>query len=143
MIRARAPAVAVITLTAASSPPAAAPPFAISLSPCVVGGVSGECGSISVVENRTTHQGRRIDIHAMVIRADTGPAREAVFMFSGGPGTGSTQMASVADRWARPIRQTLDIVLVDQRGTGDSHPLPCPSTAIEDPASIFGHVYDA
>ena len=83
-----------------------------------------------------------IDIRVMVIRADVQPVREAVFMLSGGPGTGSTTMAPVAEGWARPVRASMDVVLIDQRGTGASHPLECPSPAQTDPATIFGHLYD-
>jgi pimeloyl-ACP methyl ester carboxylesterase len=144
MIGVRAALLSIITLAAACSGSHPAEPArpTIALSPCTVEGVDGECGSISVFENRSTNTGRRIDIRAMVLRANVPSPREAVFMFSGGPGTGSTLMAPVADGWARVIRESLDVVLVDQRGTGASHPLPCPSNAETDPASIFGHVYD-
>jgi pimeloyl-ACP methyl ester carboxylesterase len=114
----------------------------MALAPCVVLNVAGECGVLRVFENRASQQGRMIDVRVMVIRADSMPAREAVFMLSGGPGTGSTSMAPAADRWARPVRASMDVVLIDQRGTGASHPLACPSPAQTDPAVIFGHLFD-
>jgi pimeloyl-ACP methyl ester carboxylesterase len=104
--------------------------------------VAGECGFLRVFENRVSQQGRMIDLRVMVVRADSRPAREAVFMLSGGPGTGSTTMAPMAEGWARPVRASMDVVLIDQRGTGASHPLECPSEAQTDPAAIFGHLYD-
>jgi pimeloyl-ACP methyl ester carboxylesterase len=119
-----------------------APVSPLALAPCVVRGVAGECGFLRVFENRASQQGRMIDIRVMVIRADSKPAREAVFMLSGGPGTGSTTMAPVADGWARPVRASMDVVLIDQRGTGASHPLECPSPAQTNPAAIFGHWED-
>ena len=100
-----------------------------------------ECGTLRVFENRTTNRGRHIDINFIVLRADRQPAREAVFMFAGGPGGGSTSMAGIANGWARPIRDAWDVVLVDQRGTGKSHPLPCPQGSTTDPAAGFGHIY--
>ena len=127
---------------APSSNPSAAPVSPLVLTPCVVSDVAGECGMLRVFENRASRAGRMIDIRVMVIRADSRPAREAVFMLSGGPGTGSTTMAPAADRWARPVRASMDVVLIDQRGTGASHPLECPSPAQTDPATIFGHLYD-
>ena len=124
-----------------SAPPAVAVP-PLALAPCVVRDVAGECGILRVLENRASPQGRMIDIRVMVIRADSRPAREAVFMLSGGPGTGSTSMAPVAAGWARPVRTSMDVVLIDQRGTGASHPLECPSEAQADPVAIFGHWQD-
>lgn len=100
-----------------------------------------ECGDLTVFENRVTRQGRQIKIHFMVFRADQQPAHEAVFMFGGGPGEGSTSMAGTANGWARPVRATMDIVLVDQRGTGSSNPLPCIFGSPQNPAIGFGAMY--
>ena len=51
-------------------------------------------------------------------------------------------MAGAAFGWLQPLRATLDIVFVDQRGTGQSHPLQCSSAGDSDPAAVFGHVFD-
>ena len=126
--------------TPASRPPVQAAP--LNLAPCVISDVAGECGFLRVREDRASQQGRMISVRVMVIRADAQPAREAVFMLSGGPGTGSTTMAPMAEGWARPVRASMDVVLIDQRGTGQSHPLECPSPAQTNPAAIFGHLYD-
>ena len=87
------------------------------------GFVSLECGSIDVFEDRSAHAGRRLTIHYGVARATSPGARDAVFVFAGGPGQGSLAMAPSADGWLQPLRQSLDLVFVDQRGTGRSHPL--------------------
>jgi|SRR5579864_4218919 len=125
----------------------AGPPAAVAygpLQPCEAGQGRGatpaECGTVTVFENRTTHHGRTITIHFMVIRNDNGPSREALFMFAGGPGQGSIASFGAAG-WARPVRSTMDIVLVDQRGSGQSHPLNCETTPATDPAGSFGHMY--
>ena len=114
------------------------------LGPCAGGrgGAPTECGRLTVFENRAARSGRRIDIHFMVIRADQPGVRRASFLFAGGPGQGSTMMAPLANGWARPLRATQDIVMVDQRGTGRSHPLHCPFNREADPAAAFGHVFD-
>ena len=53
-------------------------------------------------------------------------APEPLFIVAGGPGLGaSTFYTGVAPAFAR-IRRNHDIVIVDQRGTGKSHPLNCP-----------------
>jgi pimeloyl-ACP methyl ester carboxylesterase len=101
-----------------------------------------ECGRLTVFENRAARRGRQIDIHFKVVRADRPGARQALFLFAGGPGQGSTIMAAAADGWARPVRVTHDIVLVDQRGTGRSHPLDCDFNPEANPAAAFGHVFN-
>jgi pimeloyl-ACP methyl ester carboxylesterase len=142
MTRSVSTLLATVLLAACTRTPAEPPPR-LSLAPCAVREVAGECGSLPVFENRQTRRGRTIDIRVMVLRAvDAVAASSAVFMFSGGPGTGSTQMAAAGNWWARPLRNSMDIVLVDQRGTGASHPLACPSPALVDPPAVFGHVYD-
>jgi pimeloyl-ACP methyl ester carboxylesterase len=44
---------------------------------------------------------------------------------AGGPGQGASGMAGAAARYFRQVRRHRDIVLVDLRGTGASHPLRC------------------
>lgn len=112
------------------------------MQPCAVHGEPVECGVVSVFEDRAAARGRTIDVHFVVARANQTPAREAVFLFAGGPGEGSTDMAGGAAGWLRPLRASLDLVFVDQRGTGQSHPLSCPSALDAHPASVFGHVFD-
>jgi len=116
-----------------------------SLRPCEVGfgpdATAGECGVLTVPENRATRRGRTIDIHYGILRADRQPAREALLMFAGGPGESSLDvMGSVG--WSRPVRASMDILLVEQRGTGQSHPLDCDSNVSSDPAASFGHIFD-
>jgi pimeloyl-ACP methyl ester carboxylesterase len=51
-------------------------------------------------------------------------------------------MAGEAYGWLRPVRRSLDVVAMDQRGTGGSHPLNCGANAAARPAAAFGHVFD-
>src|SRR5262249_30638421 len=58
----------------------------------------------------------------------TGPnvAPDPVFFIAGGPGQSAVAVATTAGpRFGAELRGQRDIVLVDQRGTGDSHPLKC------------------
>lgn len=116
----------------------------VVLQPCTYGrdNSPAQCGRLTVFENREALRGRRIDIHFMVIRADQPGTRRALFLFAGGPGQGSTMMAPLASGWAKPLRAAQDIVMVDQRGTGRSHPLDCQFNRDTDPAAAFGHVFD-
>jgi len=97
------------------------------LKPCKVEGLKEEvlCGSLSVWENRTTKAGRRIDLNVVVVPAQSpNPAPDPVFYINGGPGYGSTGAAGLA-QFLADVHKQRDFVLVDQRGTGKSHPLHC------------------
>ena len=81
------------------------------------------CGSYEVPENRAKPGGRKIKLNLMVVPAvepATPPA--AMFLLAGGPGEGA-----VADMQglALQFRQKRDVVLVDQRGAGESNRLTC------------------
>jgi len=103
---------------------------------------SAECGVLTVWENRDAGAGRRIGIRYMVLRASRQPAEEApVFLLAGGPGQGGTGLAGLARGALSPVRETRDIVLVDQRGTGGSAPQLCRSDAAGNPAVAFGHLF--
>jgi pimeloyl-ACP methyl ester carboxylesterase len=114
----------------------------VRLEVCSAGDVAARCGSIRVFENRAARRGRTIDVHFVVVPASRGPARGAVFLFAGGPGEAGSDLAAGANGWTEPLRQSNDLVYVDQRGTGQSHPLQCPSTAAANAAAAFGHVFD-
>jgi pimeloyl-ACP methyl ester carboxylesterase len=97
------------------------------LAPCTIPGVTEKllCGTYPVWENRTTRQGRKIDLHIVVVPAlDKNPAPDPIFLFAGGPGD-STGHAAGGMASARELRTRRDIVLVDQRGSGASHRLDC------------------
>jgi pimeloyl-ACP methyl ester carboxylesterase len=100
---------------------------AITLQPCELRGAPGaKCGTLEVFENRAARKGRKISINVVVLPA-TSTTREPdpLFYFAGGPGSGATEDApGIAQAFAR-IRDHRDLVFVDQRGTGKSHPLDC------------------
>ena len=129
-------ALTIATSTCGETPPSPPP------APCTAeGGLPAECGAIRAFENRTTRRGRQIDVKYVVLRATPGPATGAVFLLAGGPGTASTALAPWAAGWMQPLRASLDMVFVDQRGTGGSHPLKCESDLEPDPALAFGHIF--
>lgn len=87
------------------------------------------CNAFEVPENRADPHGRRIRLKLAVIRSDAGDAakKDMVAMLAGGPGQAATEsFASTA--WYRSILKHRHVVLLDQRGTGGSHPLSCPET---------------
>lgn len=127
------------------TPEAAAP--AVALEPCELPGYEGpaRCGRLEVLEDRQGRAGREIGLRLAVLPA-TGeaPAKEPVFFVSGGPGQGAVPLAGLVGRLLAQAHSQHDLVLVDLRGTGGSHPLHCrlPGSD-EDPAAYLGEQFPA
>jgi len=120
-------------------------PLALSACSGGRGGAGAECGSLTVPENRSVKGGRQIPINIIVLRATKsgGPgAKHALFLLAGGPGQGSTAMLGTANGFLQSLRPEMDMVLMDQRGTGGSNPLSCATDIDVNPAAAFGHVRD-
>jgi pimeloyl-ACP methyl ester carboxylesterase len=99
----------------------------IHLAPCSIHGVDlqTECGTVRVFENRATKTGRTIDLKVVRIpAASTVAAADPVFLLVGGPGQSAVSTADDL-RELRDTNRDRAVVLVDQRGTGDSNPLNC------------------
>lgn len=92
------------------------------------GGVTAECGTLTVYENRDTNDGRTINLDIAVLTA-TGSSSvvqpDPLFLLAGGPGQAATEVYPNAAFLFEEINRTRDIVLVDQRGTGDSNGFAC------------------
>src|SRR5262245_62416358 len=85
------------------------------------------CGRFRVVENRHTRAGRMIDLNIVVLPAfDQKTKAEPVFDLAGGPGVASTTGAMFYATQGKEYRRRHDVVLVDQRGTGNSNRLSIP-----------------
>jgi pimeloyl-ACP methyl ester carboxylesterase len=110
----------------------ASAPAPLVLSPCRLEHPSGlasleaECGHLTVPENRGVSGGRQLKLFvARIPSLSRKHAPEPLFVLAGGPGLGAgTFYTSASAAFAR-IRRDHDIVIVDQRGTGKSHPLNC------------------
>jgi pimeloyl-ACP methyl ester carboxylesterase len=63
------------------------------------------------------------------------PEPDPLFILAGGPGQGASDTAPVLMPLLERIRRDRDVVFVDQRGTGKSHPLQC---ELEDPQADLG-----
>ena len=107
--------------------------------PAKVSVVLADCGELSVLENPADSNGRRIRLHLARVPAINRHKRaDPLFVLAGGPGMAATTFyASVSFSFER-IHRDRDIVLVDQRGTGQSNPLNC---ALDDDALY--HASDA
>jgi pimeloyl-ACP methyl ester carboxylesterase len=93
----------------------------------------GQCGWLEVAENPDQPDGRRIRIHVARV-----PARgritepDPLVFFAGGPGQAATESWPILAGALRKVNESRDILLVDQRGTGQSHPLKCPQVELEE-----------
>lgn len=84
------------------------------------------CGTYQVFENRATREGRTIDLKIVLLPAlGNEPHPDPLFFLAGGPGQGAARMARGLREIFRRVQADRDIVLIDQRGTGDSNGLNC------------------
>lgn len=101
--------------------------------PGVENQLAGKCTSLSVYENRAAQSGRQIDLHIVVLPAiSRKPASDPLFFLAGGPGEAASESFLIVSSAFEAINQKRDIVLVDQRGTGQSHALQCQDTGGEE-----------
>lgn len=105
----------------------------IAFKPCTLappfgaGSIEAQCGTLQVAENPSRPAGRKIALNIAWIPADEKGERapDPVFMLAGGPGQAATESyPAVAPAFADVLKKR-DVILVDQRGTGGSHPLVC------------------
>lgn len=112
----------------------------ISFEPCRTsdGNTEGLCGKYEVYENRQLHSGRKIAFDIMVLPALADkPAADPWFALAGGPGQSAVEAFPLAGFTAK-VRQLRDVVLIDQRGTGGSNPLPCELRDPRDTQAMIG-----
>lgn len=109
----------------------------LTLTRCLAQGVPARCGVLTVPENRARPEGRGIALNVVVIPAARKPALPDAFTYlPGGPGGAATDSAGWVMQTFRSVHARRDILLVDQRGTGSSHPLACalPAHPLDTPA---------
>lgn len=89
--------------------------------------IRARCGELTVLENPEDPAGRQITLHVAVIPAvSRSPQPDPLFLLAGGPGQSAIESFPAMLRAAfGQINQDRDVVLLDQRGTGQSHPLDC------------------
>jgi pimeloyl-ACP methyl ester carboxylesterase len=115
-------------LSAQSAQPQSSPKFVST--PCADSSKypDAKCGTVTVFENRTTKSGRTISLSVAVLPAlNKEHQPDPLFMIAGGPGQPSAAfyIQGIRKDFVNAVRANRDVVLVDQRGTGGSHALPC------------------
>ena len=105
-------------------------------SPCQIGAadapqhLAARCATFNVPEDRGHPGNRKLGLHLAVLLARSShPRPDPLFYVAGGPGQAATDAyVEEAVAFAR-IHSERDIVLLDQRGTGQSNRLDCPAPA--------------
>jgi pimeloyl-ACP methyl ester carboxylesterase len=95
--------------------------------------VSAQCGVLSVPEDPANPDGRQIELFVARIPALSGtPEPDPVVLISGGPGQATTELYLALRPAFEPLRREREIIVLDQRGTGRSNRLGCPSANADD-----------
>ncbi|MGA7541132.1 MAG: alpha/beta hydrolase [Steroidobacteraceae bacterium] len=123
------------------APKGAAPPAhyrlgAIDFTPCELKAplsgqtTAGWCAPFVRPENPADAAGRQIHMRLALIRSSAArPASDLVVFITGGPGESAINDWPEVAPALKSVLEHRDVVLLDQRGTGGSHPLSCPTAA--------------
>ena len=119
-------------------------PMHVSLQSCSVPGIerSARCGAIEVPENPERPASRNLEIHFVVIPAITGHARpDPIVPLLGGPGESAIEAGQMFVERLAPMLNDRDLLLVDERGTGQSGALRCHFFSADDPAESLKDLF--
>lgn len=84
------------------------------------------CTRFAVPEDRQQPDGRSIELYIAWVPASGSADPDPVFFLAGGPGQSATESWPQLAGAFTDLSQNRDLILVDQRGTGQSNPLHCP-----------------
>ena len=98
-------------------------------------GTKARCGTLVRPENPDDPGSPDIEIRVAVVPAlNLSPAPDPFVPIAGGPGQGTVEFYMQVRHALEGVRRNRDILLVDQRGTGESSRMDCP---IDDDALLF------
>ncbi len=113
---------------------------AISFVPCP-GAAGFTCGSLGVPLDRSGAVSGSISLSVERKMAGAEPSSSALVALAGGPGQAALPFAAYTAKTMAAALKTRDLLMFDQRGTGDSDPLSCP--ALEDPSTaVAGRLFE-
>lgn len=102
---------------------------AVAWAPCTPTGY--QCGTVDVPLDRSGAVPGAIRLSAKRIVASSNPTQSAVVPLAGGPGQAAVPLAPDFAEALAPAIATRDLLVFDQRGTGASGALSCPSVHAE------------
>ncbi|MDJ0905203.1 MAG: alpha/beta hydrolase [Woeseiaceae bacterium] len=90
-------------------------------------GIKARCGNFQRPLDPADPDGEQLELRVAVVPAlDLNPEPDPLVPLAGGPGGSSIQFYAAYAHAFEPVRRQRDILLVDQRGTGESARLDCP-----------------
>lgn len=104
----------------------------LTFQPCAIGNevqpsLDAYCTNFTVPENHADAQSRRITLKVAIVKSDAAqPAADLVTFLDGGPGGAATEDFPVIANAFAPLLKDHHVLLIDQRGTGNSNALDCP-----------------
>jgi pimeloyl-ACP methyl ester carboxylesterase len=117
------------------------------LSSCAIGRtkVFARCGTFGIYEDRKFRTGRVIALRVVILKG-AHPTDRAVVFIAGGPGASAVSAAApIADglfeKELIKLRNYYDIMLLDNRGMGQSNPFNCDLAPQSDPQSYFSQLW--
>ena len=123
----------VLTLLILCSPLAGISAAELELQDCRINagpgypGIKARCGTLLRPLDPDDAASLQIELRVAVVPAlDLNPEPDPLVPIAGGPGGGSIQFYAGYYTAFEPVRRDRDILLVDQRGTGDSARMDCP-----------------
>lgn len=87
--------------------------------------VEAWCSTLAVPENHDDQDGRTIDLAIALVTAEGQAEPDPIVMIAGGPGQSALESYPSLHRAFDDARRQRHVLLVDARGTGQSHPLKC------------------
>lgn len=88
--------------------------------------MAAECGWLDVPENPAEPDGHHIKLRvARVPAQERRVERDPLLFFAGGPGQAASEAWLIIAPAFKKLNKNRDILLIDQRGTGQSNPLRC------------------
>jgi pimeloyl-ACP methyl ester carboxylesterase len=87
------------------------------------------CSTLQVPLDRQANVPGTITLHLARRLAGAAPSASAVIGLAGGPGQAALPYAKAMAHWIAPALRTRDLIVFDQRGTGESAPLSCDAAA--------------
>jgi pimeloyl-ACP methyl ester carboxylesterase len=109
-----------------SSPPSSVAASALSFTPCA-GQPKISCTDLPVPLDRSGAVPGTIALAVARKLAGSAPSSSAVLALAGGPGQPAVPFAEFNAQTMAPALHSRDLLVFDQRGTGDSDPLSCPA----------------
>lgn len=96
-----------------------------------------QCGWFEVAENPLVPDGRQIKLRVARVPAQERRVEpDPLVLFAGGPGQAASEAWLIVAPALRKLTKNRDVLLIDQRGTGQSNPLRCPQMELAEALAV-------